>query len=309
MKLFKLLPAAVIAVSLVSCNSGSEKSDKETIKAETSGKEENTGFQSLWVKQGFVHPESIILSNDSSFLYISNIGNTDTRENPDGFISKVGLDGNIINLKWVDKIRSPKGLCLSGGKLYVSAVTELLEIDTASGKILRRHTSPDVQFLNDVTSDSARNVYVSGMFESAIYKLDTKGKFERWFQSNDLHHPNGVLVSGDQLFIGGWGRLKDTIVQEDSVGHLFSLSIKDKVLKKITADKPGKLDGIQLYGDKLIVSSWKAGEILVIEKDGKYNSVLKSETSLGDILYIQSKKQLFLPQNFQNEVRTVVLKD
>ena len=58
-------------------------------------------------------------------------------------------------------------------KLYVSDITDLVEIDIASGKIIKRFNAPGSSFLNDVVSDNQGNIYVSDTGTNTIYKLDT----------------------------------------------------------------------------------------------------------------------------------------
>lgn len=259
-----------------------------------------------WViDTGFVHPESVIYAEDSTFFYISNIGTDESDEHPNGFISKVSVEGKIVELKWVDSIQSPKGQCLANGNYYVSALDELLEIDVNSGTISNRYTTPEVTFLNDVTADQWGNIYVSGMRENAIYRLDTTGNFSLWFQNDSLHHPNGLLAVNDKLFIGGWGNMDQDEPNIDSVGHLMVIDTHVKTLQYITEGRPGKLDGIQLAnatGKQLIVSSWKAGEIFLMDEEGNVEKITDTPTSVGDILYDYSKNLIIAPLNFQHRV-------
>ena len=264
----------------------------------------------LWEStEGFVHPESVIYSPDSSFYFISNIGNDESNETPDGFISKLDREGKVIDLKWVDSIQSPKGQCITNGKYYVSALDELLEIDLSNGTILYRYSLPEVRFLNDVTADKDGNVYVSGMRENTVYKLTTDRTFELWFQNDSLNHPNGLLAIGNTLYIGGWGNMDENEANIDSVGNLMAINLKTKSFSYVTKNKPGKLDGIQPMEEeqKLLVSSWKAGEVFKMNNEGSYELLLTTPTSIGDILYIPKEKQLIAPLNFQHKVVSYML--
>lgn len=256
----------------------------------------------FWKKTGFTHPESIILGHDSSYLFVSNIGNNESDENPDGYIAKVSLDSSRRKEIFVRNIQSPKGMCIANGKLYVSAVKNLLEFDLDSGKFLKAYSSPDVKYLNDVAKDINGNIYVSGMHESAIYKLDKSGVFTTWFQNDSLDHPNGLLVVDDFLYVGSWGRI-NAAERTDSVGYFFKINLSSGELQRMSKNKPGKLDGIQQFKDgKFLVSSWEAGEVLIIRPDGSYRTILDTEISIGDILYSKELQLLFTPMNFQNEI-------
>ena len=73
------------------------------------------------------------------------------------------------------RAKCTKGLAISndGNKLYVSDITDLVEIDIASGKIIKRFNGPGSSFLNDVVADNLGNIYVSDTGTNTIYKLDT----------------------------------------------------------------------------------------------------------------------------------------
>ena len=72
-----------------------------------------------------------------------------------GFISKVSPDGKMVEAEWVKGLNAPKGLVMSGDKLYVSDVDQLVEIDVNSGKVTNTWTAEGSQFLNDTAADSA----------------------------------------------------------------------------------------------------------------------------------------------------------
>lgn len=270
-------------------------------------------FTEVWKSEdGFVHPESVIYHQKEGVLYISNIGSDESNETPNGFISKVALSGEILELKWLDSIQSPKGQCIVENKYYVSALDELLEVNIASGEIIGRYTTPEVTFLNDVAADEKGNVFVSGMRENAIYKLDTSGSFVQWYQNDSLNHPNGLLVFKDLLIIGGWGNMDEGEQGIDSVGHLMAIDLQQKSLRYITKEKPGKLDGIQVFdeaSEQLLVSSWKAGELFLISLSGELKKIKSTPTSVGDILYLKEKGILALPQNFQHQLDVFTLKE
>jgi len=262
----------------------------------------------LWtLDSGLVHPESIIWDEEQACYFVSNIGNNESDSTPDGFISKLNENGEIITLKFTNNIQSPKGLCIANKRLYVSALDELLEIDVHNGAILNRYTNADVQFLNDVTHDDTGNVYVSGMRENAIYKLSTSGVFETWFKSDSLEHPNGVFWNKETLFIGGWGNMDAQNDIKDTISYLFSLNPSTKILTKVSPNRIGKVDGIQETNQGVMISSWKAGEIFTLEPNAKL--IIKTETSVGDICFLKDKNLLLLPLNFQHKILAYKIKD
>ncbi|MBK8806562.1 MAG: hypothetical protein IPO21_07930 [Bacteroidales bacterium] len=288
---FILLSSAIV---FAACNNNSKVQETQTEK-------DSSANSIVWTQVGFTHPESIAYYENENCLFVSNIGNDDAVAN--GFISKLALEtGEIIQLKWCDSLFSPKGIAISKSALYVADLKYLCKIDIASGKILNKYTAPEVGMFNDIAINAKGEVFVSDMVTSSIYKLDTLGVLSSIYQNDSLHHPNGLLCKGNKLFIGGWGRLDDSKTEQDSVGTFWELQLETLELKAISKTKLGKLDGIQSNGDSLMVSSWKAGELFTITPDGRYNFLLKTEESVGDFLYLEKEKKMYLPLNFQNKV-------
>src|SRR5215217_2750527 len=126
-------------------------------------------------------PESVIYNPDENMLFVSNIDGQPDGKDIQGFISKVSpLNGSIIELNWVTGLNAPKGMTITNNNitnntlLYVSDITDLVEIDANSGKIINRYNAPGSGFLNDVASDNQGYVYVSDTVTNTIYRLDTK---------------------------------------------------------------------------------------------------------------------------------------
>jgi len=107
----------------------------------------------VWQATGLKTPESALPDPTATFAYVSNINGKPLDKDGNGFISKVSLkDGKVLALEWAKGLDAPKGLALANGRLYVSDIDKLVEIDPESGKILARYDAPGSVFLNDVTA-------------------------------------------------------------------------------------------------------------------------------------------------------------
>ena len=76
----------------------------------------------------FELPESVIYDEKNSVLYVSSITDHPFKKDGTGYISKVGLDGSIIDLKWIKNLNAPKGLTIANDKLYIADVDELVDL-------------------------------------------------------------------------------------------------------------------------------------------------------------------------------------
>ena len=93
-------------------------------------------------------------------------------------------DGTIATKSWVKGLNAPTGMALHDRTLYVADVDELVEINVASGEIVKRYPAKGAIFLNDVAVGEDGTVYASDTPMNTIWRL-TDGSFEPWF-ANDV---------------------------------------------------------------------------------------------------------------------------
>ena len=108
----------------------------------------------MWESEkAFNLPESAVFDEKNNMIYVSNISNHPFKKDGSGFISKVDLDGKIVELNWVGKLNAPKGLTIVNDKLYAADVDELVEIEISTGKITNKFKAYGAVCLNDATHD------------------------------------------------------------------------------------------------------------------------------------------------------------
>jgi len=236
-------------------------------------------------------PESVLLDSKNNVLYVSSIDGTPDNKDGNGFISQVTLDGKIKNLKWATGLDAPKGMGLFNNNLYVADISRLITIDIATGKITNKLDIEGAEFLNDVTVDKAGNVYVSDSNTGKIHVVKG-GKAEIYFESPEVKGVNGLLATGNGLY-----------VVDFPTGANFKLS-NDKKLTKFSSTAEGA-DGIVLVGNnEYLVSSWH-GEVAYVNAKGEAKKLLDTRNeklSAADIEYDPKTKTLFVPTFNANTV-------
>ena len=219
----------------------------------------------------FELPESVIYDSKNDVLYVSNITDHPFNKDGTGYISKIGLDGNVIEKKWVDKLNAPKGLTISNDKLYIADVDELVEVDIATAKVTNKYTGYGSVCMNDVTADKYGNVYVGDTYNDTIYRLNQFGQLPAWFYSPGLA-PNGIHIDNEEgnLIVGSWGAVMEGWGTPELKGSLKSINIHTKKMKNLGKKPIGNLDGIESDGKgAYFVTDWTGAKLYNIKKKWK----------------------------------------
>jgi DNA-binding beta-propeller fold protein YncE len=289
MKLLTTACTLALALLILACQSSKTAEETETV--------DSTEFATpvkltmKWETDSVLTTcESVIYDKANDVLYVANINGDPSTKDGNGFISKVTLDGKVSELSWVKGIDAPKGMGIFNGKLYVTDIDRIHEIDIATGKISKTYPATGAQFLNDITVDDAGKVYASDTGGGAIYLIDG-GTVSKWIEN--IASPNGLLAENNQLFVLGF--------------ESKTLSAIDIASKQITqkTDSIDNGDGIEAIGDGgYLASSWN-GLVHYISSDFKRTLILDTsgeQVSAADIEYIAEKNLLLVPTFFKNKV-------
>lgn len=277
-----------IASALTSCNVGNRKTDnieQDSVKKFT--------LTEVWrTDTVLLTPESVIYDRKRDILYVTNLNMEPRMKDANGFISKIDRNGNIIQLRWIEGLSSPKGMAIVGDTLYAADVDEIVAMDINKGEIITKIAIEGARMLNDITSDNEGNIYFSDTDANRIHKL-SGGKAEEWF-AEGLLGPNGLLLMGDTLFVASQG-----------ANNFASIDVEQKRFKVLT-DSVTHADGIAYTGipGYYIVTDWD-GEIFMINPDFSRTSLLRTkdkQMNTADIEYIPEESLLLVPTFFRNSV-------
>ena len=245
---------------------------------------------------GLKMPESVIAAKDGR-VFISEIG--EFGKDGDGQVTLVDKNGEAK--VFAQGLDDPKGLTILGKDLYVADNHRVIKI-TPDGKtsvFAAAEAFPDApQFLNDLESDAAGNIYVSDSGDlkglgGAIYKINPQGKVTNIIngkQDARVLAPNGLLM----------GKTPNCIMVVDFVsGVLYRLDMKKNTLIEVAKGFGGG-DGI-VKGKKgqFFVSDWKNGKVFSVklEKGAVANGELIKEgfAAAADIAPSLDGKFLLVP--------------
>lgn len=252
---------------------------------------------------GFEAPESVVKDPVNNVLYVSNVNGNPTDKDGNGYISKVGLDGKMVEKKWVDGLNAPKGMSIYKGKLYVADIDEIIEINIKTKRV-QSFQAPEATFLNDVTADIRGNVYASNTFGfSGIYKLSKKGKVSLWMKDDKLNMPNGLLMDKKDLYVANWGiDLNPETYATKTLGSLLKVNIKDKTITTVT-QPIGNLDGLQKTVHGHFITDWLSGKLLYLNgTNNQVSEALDLPKGSADIGFDKASKMVYIPLMLDGKV-------
>lgn len=233
-------------------------------------------------------PESALYDAASNMIYVANINGNPSDKDGNGFISLLNSDGTVKEMEWVTGLNAPKGMAIFDGKLYVSDIDELVEIDIATAKIENRYPAENAVFLNDVAACQNGMIFVSDSNAGRIYVLDN-GQIAVWLEGNDFAGTNGLYTKKGKLYAGS--------------GDLKEIDVKTKAVKVIQNDCQG-IDGLDKdENGNFVFSNW-VGRIFYLQ-DGKLTKMWDStadKINTADIFYANDLRLLLVPTFFDNQI-------
>src|SRR5688500_13142575 len=254
------------------------------------------------VTEGIATPESVYFDEASGFIFTSQIdGQPDARDG-NGRIVKLGADGSVIAADWVTGLNAPKGLRAHDGMLWTADLDELVAIDIASGRIASRVKVPGAQFLNDVAIGSDGTVYVSDFLGNRIYAVKN-GAVSTFAEGEHLEYPNGLIVDGERLIVGGWGKPEADFTTKVP-GRLYMLDLKTKQKTLITKQPLGNIDGVEQEArGGFLVTDYMAGKLIQVTATGESRVVRQFKPGLADHTFLYAQGDILIaPHMNENTV-------
>jgi hypothetical protein len=231
--------------------------------------------------------ESVLYDDATGTIYVANIEGQDPSEKDGkGSIAIISKDGKIVNPAWISGLNAPKGMAIANGKLYVTDIDELVEIDIATSKVSNKWKVEGAQFLNDAAAHNG-TVYFTDMRAGKVHSF-ANGEIATVSEGHESI--NGLAVGID--------------------GTIYGLDASG--LKKWDADGSASVlnstvtggDGLVILGDGNFIASRWQGEIYFVN-DSTQNLILDTkaaESNTADIGYNASEKIVYVPTFFKNKV-------
>ena len=280
-----IIPIMLFSALFYSCGPTEKSASDAATEEEVSSSEPS--LELLWeTPDVLITNESVHYEASNGQLYVANIEGEPGGKDGVGSISILSKTGEILDQDWVTGLHAPKGMTVMDGKFYVTDVDALVEIDLASGEILKTYPIEGAQFLNDADTDGQR-VYFSDMRANKILYLEN-GNIETFAENQP--NINGLRVGEDKTLFG----LDAEGLKKYNSDGSFS------VINSVVTGGDGL---IILDSETFLASRWK-GEIYLIQ-DGQETLLLDTsaaESNTADIGFIPGVNIVVVPTFFKNKV-------
>ncbi|MGB7218413.1 MAG: hypothetical protein WBD07_06350 [Vicinamibacterales bacterium] len=304
----RLSPVIVLGIALSACSPSPEPAPAPSASAPAPALPVPGPLTAGWtVAQGVDAPESAYIDSESGWIFVSMIGGQPGDKDGNGRIMKLAGDGRVVSAAWVKELNAPKGLRSHDGTLWVADIDEVVSIDIATGGVMSLVKIAGAQFLNDVAVGGDGTVYVSDMLGNKIYAVkDGKASV---FAQGDVEYPNGLLVEGDRLIVGGWGK-PEADFSTKVPGRLFALDLKTKKKTLITPTPFANIDGLESDGrGGYIVTDWVKGQVLQVTSAGESRVVKEFMPGTADLAFFAGGNIAIIPHMSENKIAAYDLSD
>lgn len=248
----------------------------------------------LWETEAILSgPESVVYDPVRELIYVSNFKkqNNDDKTGTE-FISRLTMNGEILDLKWITGLSEPLGISIFNDQLYIVERKDIAVYDLKTNKITNRFFIDSCKVINDVTVGPDSTIYLSECDTKVTYTIKN-GKSTKWYKGDEASYPNGILYHKGKLLVDANG---------DST--LAAIDIATKIVSKIAQLPKGIIDGVKTIGDDYLVSFFE-GNLFRITSDGRVTELMNTRAegiNIADFEYVESKRLLLVPALNSNKV-------
>ncbi len=278
------------------------------LKKNNAHKDLSLHLQPAWQTEAvFDNPESIVFDPVAKILIVSNANGPAMKRDGNGYLSKVALNGVVLDRKWLTGLDAPKGMALKDNTLYVADIRSLAVVDLSSG-LVKKFKAKGAKFLDDIAIDSAGRVFISDLYTDTIYIFEDN-QLQVWLRDKRLASPNGLYVERDILYVGSWG-VRKCGMETEIPGHLLQIDLHTKEINYVGENPQlANIDGVEVLGSRgFLITDRVQGSLLHLNRDGELVQTLAVGEGAADLHYLPEDWELVVvPMAKDNKIKAFTL--
>ena len=264
---------------------------------------------------GFASPRAALYDPEADVYLVSNTNGGPTDADGNGFISRVSPEGALLARAWIDGangvgLDAPKGMALSGDKLYVADINIVRSFDRKSGEPLGKVAILGARYLEALALGPDGTLYASdsGLGKvkgkgdelqptgtDAIYAIDPRGVSRALAKGTELGQPTGLLAEAAGLWV------------TNLAGEVYRVAVDGQ-------RAPGvRLPGTHLHGlvetelGRLVIACDETSTVYIgkrpadagadqVAPPAGFTPLISDLPAPGQIAYDRKRRQLVVPQ-------------
>ncbi|MEX0691489.1 MAG: hypothetical protein WD934_06355 [Gemmatimonadales bacterium] len=246
---------------------------------------------------GLSGPEAVRYDPDQDVYFIANF-NGQAAGDSNGFITRARPDGTVDSLRFMvgtaaAPLHGPRGMFLVGDTLWVADADGVHAFHRVSGAQLRfvdfRALSPG--FLNDIVQGPDGAIYITDTGRSRVYRLAGMDPTVA-IEDSTIANPNGIAwdAVNTRFLLASWNPANSIHAWDGQAG-----------VTVIGVDGPGRNDGIELVGERLLIASQADSSIHVLHQ-GTQTPFIRTPGRPADIGLDTRRWQVAVPYIALNRV-------
>lgn len=251
---------------------------------------------------GFQTPESVKWDSAQDVYFVSNINGAPNAKDGNGFISRVGPAGTMLDSAFIAggtngvTLNAPKGMASVGDTLWVTDIDVVRAFNARTSAPIATVPVAGAIFLNDIAAAPDGSLYVTDTairFGAAgvehpgtdqIFRIAPDRTVSVAIKSDTLARPNGITwdTENERFIIVPFGG-----------GSIFAWKPGDAAPTAIGTG-PGQFDGVEIVNGAIWVSSWADSSVYRFA-NGAGTNAIKGVPSPADIGYDAKRNRIIIP--------------
>jgi hypothetical protein len=252
---------------------------------------------------GFKQPSCVLHDAALDVYLVSNVNGEPGARDGNGFISRVGPEGELLELSWIQggaagvALDAPRGLAIIGDKLYVADIDTVRVFERTTGRPTGKVSLPPAAFVSDVAASPAGDVlYVTERGLAKSPKSKKKAVAPALYAFENGAEKARVVVSGPALGEPAALAADDAGVWLAAAGGGLQRVLRDGTSEATLEIGEKDLTGVaRTRSGGLLVASRAASAVLLGKPEGSFEPFATELSAPGDIGYDERRGKLLVP--------------